>query len=212
MTLHPLYYESAFQPSYFPELSPAVMAMLPRPQPGTRLLDVGCGNGFWSQKFAELGYSVVGIDPSESGIREARKAWPGIRFEALAATPDFFKQLGEEPFDYVVSLEVVEHLYAPRDWAAGCYSALKPGGRLVVSTPYFGYLKNLVVGLTGRWDKHHLPLWDGGHIKFWSRKTLMELLTGVGFKREGVLFRGVGRSVLQRVPYLWTQMVLSVPK
>jgi hypothetical protein len=82
---------------------------------------------------------------------------------------------------------------------------LKPGGYLVLSTPYHGYLKNLALSLTGKWDFHHSPLRDGGHIKFWSRKTLTELLETEGFHVTD--FIGVGR-----IPYLWKSMVIVARK
>lgn len=72
-----------------------------------------------------------------------------------------------------------------------CYAALKPGGKLVSSTPYHGYLKNLLISLVGGWDRHANPLWDGGHIKLWSRRTLSALLTEAGFK--DLQFAGAGR-------------------
>jgi len=73
---------------------------------------------------------------------------------------------------------------------------------LIISTPYHGYLKNLALAFTGKWDTHANPLWDGGHIKLWSRRTLGCLLTGAGF--ENLQFRGVGR-----LPGLWMTMVMS---
>lgn len=85
------------------------------------------------------------------------------------------------------------------------YEALKPRGRFVCSTPYHGYLKNLAIALAGRWDKHADPLWDGGHIKLWSRRTLTRLLQEAGLTR--IRFRGVGRA-----PGLWMTMVMSGEK
>jgi 2-polyprenyl-6-hydroxyphenyl methylase/3-demethylubiquinone-9 3-methyltransferase len=171
----------------------------------TRVLDVGCGNGYTVGEFLKRGCRVVGIDLSESGIAIARKSYPAARFEILPADEAVLKRLNEEAFDIVVSTEVVEHLYAPRDYARGCFTALKPGGRFICSTPYHGYLKNLTLSLAGHWDKHANPLWDGGHIKLWSRNTLTELLEETGF--ENVQFRGAGR-----LPYLWMTMVMSCDK
>ncbi|MCP9849798.1 methyltransferase domain-containing protein [Cyanobium sp. Morenito 9A2] len=167
-----------------------------------RLLDLGCGNGWLSGWLAARGFQVVGVDPSASGITEARRAHPELRFEPLAASPQLLHQLGEAPFDLVVSLEVVEHCYAPRDWAAAAFSALRPGGQLIVSTPYHGYLKNLALAGTGQLEAHFTALWDGGHIKFWSRRSLGQLLTEAGF--EQLEFRGAGR-----LPWLWKSMVLG---
>jgi 2-polyprenyl-6-hydroxyphenyl methylase/3-demethylubiquinone-9 3-methyltransferase len=205
MIVQPLQYNSAAEAHTYHYLLQAILPLLPDPQSSKRVLDVGCGNGFWAHQFAELGYEVVGIDPSETGVEQARKAYPGIRFEVMEIGTDTCQQLGGEQFDVVASFEVVEHLYLPRQWASGCFSALRPGGRLICSTPYHGYLKNLVLGLANCWDRHFSPLWDGGHIKFWSRATLTELLLGAGFQKQGLVFKGAGR-----LPLMWKSMVLSV--
>ena len=167
-----------------------------------RVLDVGCGNGFTCGEFLKRGWTVVGIDLSESGIAQARSAYPRARFESFPANDTILENLQAEPFDVVVSTEVVEHLYSPREYARGCFNALKPGGRFICTTPYHGYLKNLLLSLFGKWDTHADPLWDGGHIKLWSRSTLTKLLVETGFKN--IQFRGAGR-----LPYLWMTMVMS---
>ncbi|MGD0444807.1 MAG: methyltransferase domain-containing protein [Edaphobacter sp.] len=66
---------------------------------------------------------------------------------------------------------------------AGCFALLKPGGIIVITTPYHGYLKNLMLAVFGKMDSHFTVLWDHGHIKFWSRRTLAMALTEVGFRR-----------------------------
>jgi 2-polyprenyl-3-methyl-5-hydroxy-6-metoxy-1,4-benzoquinol methylase len=151
------------------------------------------------------GCQVVGIDLSVEGIAQARRAHPQGRFELMEADDRILERLDEAPFDLVISTEVVEHVYAPRSWAKGCWSALKPGGHLICSTPYHGYLKNLSLSLLGKWDFHANPLWDGGHIKLWSRKTLTQLLIETGF--QDISFRGAGR-----IPWLWMTMVLKATR
>jgi 2-polyprenyl-3-methyl-5-hydroxy-6-metoxy-1,4-benzoquinol methylase len=167
----------------------------------TRVLDVGCGNGFTCGEFLRRGCKVVGIDLSEQGIELARRNYPAGRFEVLEADQNVLQNLEEEPFDIVVSTEVVEHLYAPRDWANGCFTALRPGGKFICTSPYHGYLKNLLISLSGGWDKHANPLWDGGHIKLWSRRTLSTLLNEAGF--TSLQISGVGR-----LPGLWMTTVV----
>jgi 2-polyprenyl-6-hydroxyphenyl methylase/3-demethylubiquinone-9 3-methyltransferase len=71
----------------------------------------------------------------------------------------------------VLSLEVIEHIYAPKDYAKSVYEILQPGGLAIISTPYHGYLKNLVLALSGKMDDHFTALWEHGHIEFWSMKT-----------------------------------------
>ncbi|MFN0076484.1 MAG: class I SAM-dependent methyltransferase [Prosthecobacter sp.] len=179
---------------------PVIRDLLGELKPGTRVLDVGCGNGCTCGEFLKLGCKVTGIDLSEQGIAQARQAYPEGRFEVLPADEHILANLGEEPFDVVISTEVVEHLCFPRPYARGCCKALKPGGRFICSTPYHGYLKNLLLSVCNKWDTHLCPMWDGGHIKLWSRKTLHWLLSEQGFVE--LQFRGVGR-----IPWLWMTMV-----
>ena len=109
---------------------------------------------------------------------------------------------GVTTFDAIVSVEVVEHLYSPRIFVRRAFDALRPGGLLIVTTPYWGYLKNLALALTNRMDSSLTALWDGGHIKHWSRETLSTLLTEQPFEVVG--FDGAGRSI----PYLWNGMIM----
>ncbi len=146
---------------------------------GARAFDLGCGNGATANMLAGLGFAVTGVDPSESGVALARRAYPGCRFEAGGAYDDLAALHGRFPL--VVSLEVVEHCYDPRTFAATLFDLVEPGGVAIVSTPYHGYLKNLALALAGKLDAHFTALWDGGHIKFFSIKTLRQLLAEAGF-------------------------------
>jgi 2-polyprenyl-3-methyl-5-hydroxy-6-metoxy-1,4-benzoquinol methylase len=163
------------------------------------VFDLGCGNGSVA-KHLSARYSVVGIDASESGIAEAKRAYPEIRLDLGSAYDDLAARYGQ--FDAVVSLEVVEHLFDPRLYARRMFDLVKPGGAIVVSTPYHGYIKNLVMAATGKLDAHFTALWDGGHIKFWSVKTLSALLTEAGFTELQFNYAG-------RVPALAKSMIVA---
>ena len=168
------------------------------------LLDVGCGNGWMASFLIENGYSVYGTDASVSGIEQARKKHPDRFFVQDLTKDEIPNEISAISFDTIISTEVVEHLYDPRKYITFCKNVLKKngGGELFLSTPYHGYLKNLVMATTGSFDKHFTALWDGGHIKFWSRATLTQLLTEQGFKVSE--FKGSGRF-----PYLWKSMLIK---
>jgi 2-polyprenyl-6-hydroxyphenyl methylase/3-demethylubiquinone-9 3-methyltransferase len=169
-------------------LRPGLHRFLAGQKPG-RLFEVGCGNGAMAASMHELGFDVVAIDSSESGIAQARAHHPGIRFEVGSAYDDLATSYGR--FPVVVSLEVIEHLYDPRKFAARVFDLLAPGGVAYISTPYHGYFKNLALALSGRMDGHFTALWDGGHSKFWSMATLATLLREAGF--VDLEFERVGR-------------------
>src|SRR6266403_4418946 len=155
----------------------------------TSIFDLGCGNGATAEFLQQHGYEVVGADPSTSGIREAHRAYPNLQLFVGSAYDDLAARFGK--FQAVLSLEVVEHVYYPRKFAATLFSLVRPGGLAIVSTPYHGYLKNVGMALSGKLDSHFTALWDEGHIKFWSILTLKELLKEAGF--SGISFQRVGR-------------------
>jgi 2-polyprenyl-3-methyl-5-hydroxy-6-metoxy-1,4-benzoquinol methylase len=161
------------------------------------VFDLGCGNGSVARHLSSR-YRVVGIDASESGIAEAKRAYPDLTLELGSVYDELAARYGT--FDAVVSLEVVEHLLDPRLFARRMYELVRPGGAVIVSTPYHGYVKNLVMAVAGKLDDHFTALWDGGHIKFWSVKTLSVLLREAGF--VDLDFKFVGR-----VPALAKSMI-----
>lgn len=163
--------------------------------------DLGCGNGFILAQFQGERRRLYGFDTSYSGLEMASTAYPSIRFGVLDLTSDLSTNELAGACDLIICTEVVEHIYSPRMLASNCFDLLKPGGRAIISTPYHGYWKNLALAAVGGMDAHFTALWDHGHIKFWSRKTLTVLFREAGF--EITQFKGVGR-----MPYLWKSMVL----
>lgn len=183
-------YDDALASHAHAYLLPAVLRILEGlPGRPKRLFEVGCGNGSVAQRLAQAGFDVTGVDPSEQGIRQARQAYPDLELRQGSAYDDLAGTYGR--FPVVLSLEVVEHVYFPRRYARTVFDLLEPGGTAVISTPYHGYLKNLALAVTGKMDAHFTALWDHGHIKFWSERTLRALLEEAGFGR--IAFVRVGR-------------------
>lgn len=180
---------------------PPIITLLPR-GPGT-VLDVGCGNGFLTSKLATQGFEVIGLDESEDGVALARASYPNIRFEVCSAYTDFRKLFGE--VDIVVASEVIEHLYQPQRFLENAFHVLKPGGAIILTTPYHGYLKNLALSVLNQWDKHFTVHWEGGHIKFFSERTLSLMLSECGYR--SITFRNAGR-----LRWLWKSIVCQAQK
>ncbi|MEL6168580.1 MAG: class I SAM-dependent methyltransferase [Pseudomonadota bacterium] len=154
-----------------------------------RLFDLGCGNGAIGASLAGAGWTVTGVDPSADGVAAARVYHPGLSVHTGSGYDNLAARFGR--FPVVISLEVIEHVYAPRSFARTLADLLEPGGTAILSTPYHGYWKNLALSLSGRMDRHFTALWDHGHIKFWSRATLGTLLEEAGLKV--VRFDRIGR-------------------
>jgi len=192
---------------------PSVRVILPtllrllRERGSRKVVDLGCGNGSLTGLLALEGFDVCGLDADAQGIALARKAYPALRFEQLVLGPEAATTARDisPGADTVTAIEVIEHLFRPADLIQCAGAILPPGGTLVLSTPYHGYLKNLAITLIGGWDRHWNPAREGGHIKFWSRPTLTRFLQANGFEVDG--FTGVGRA-----PWLWHSMIVAARK
>ena len=190
------------EPSHtFFYLNDALFSMLDK-NTNRYILDLGCGNGHFVSYLIKQGYNAYGTDASENGIAIAKREYPDRFFVQDLSTDKLPAELQNIPFDTIISTEVIEHLYNPDGFIDFCKNALQPNGEIIISTPYHGYWKNLALTIFDKWDSHHGPTWHGGHIKFWSRRTLSQLLIDKGFSI--VAFKGCGR-----VSYFWKSMIIK---
>lgn len=176
----------------------------------SRVCDLGCGNGNFALELSPNVDRIVGVDKSSSGIDVAVKskgAFTNVSFVESPIDEALPAKLLEDGglFDAVISIDVIEHLFLPRALIDVAWQVLRPGGRLIVCTPYHGYLKNLAISIVGHWDSHHGVHWDGGHIKFFSVRTLTALVAERGF--DSIRFQFFGRA-----PYLWKNMICTARK
>lgn len=159
-----------------------VMRRIERLNPGS-VLEIGCGIGMLARRIADLGCRYVGIEPDAEQYELARNRTPDLTILPHSCYADPM-ELGLGKFDLVFSSDVIEHLYLPRKLVAFAKAHMAEGGAVMTATPHYGnYFRNLAISLTNRWDAHHTPLWDGGHIKFFSRRTLRQLFAEQGFTR-----------------------------
>jgi methionine biosynthesis protein MetW len=152
--------------------------------PDTACLDVGCGSGnSYAVEIARRGASWVGVDVSENAVEAARATGLDARVIDDAAELPF----PDESFDLVLCIEVLEHLFSPHRAASEIRRVLRPGGRLVCSTPNVGYWRLRVNMLFGLWNPIGDELsieqpWRDPHIRFFTPSTLERMLRLVGFR------------------------------
>lgn len=139
-------------------------------------LDVGCGNGSITKKISNFFKNTTGIDLSYAGIEQAKKAnTKEIDFLHLSLEGMIEKK---KKFNFVSAIEVIEHQYDPYLFVEQLSKVTEDNGFVLISTPYHGYFKNLLISILGKMDRHFTVLWRHGHIKFFSIKTLKELILG----------------------------------
>lgn len=99
-------------------------------QPGDRVLDVGCGDGFLSARLADVGCEVIGLDVDAGVLQRARARWPTRRVRWIRADVMTTDVLEPESFDVVVSNAALHHLPNPHEALTRLASLVRPGGRL----------------------------------------------------------------------------------
>ena len=120
------------------------MLELLQPQPGERILDLGCGTGQLTTKIAAAGAEVLGIDADAAMIAEARTNYPELQF--LVADARSFQV--EQPSAAIFSNAALHWVQPPEPAIASMYAALQSGGRLVVEFGGKGNVQSISQALT----------------------------------------------------------------
>ncbi len=110
------------------------------PQPGERILDLGCGPGQLTALLAASGAHVVGLDQDGNMLAQAREHYPNIEF-VQANAADFVLS---EPFDAVFSNAALHWMKEQAAVIENVARALKPGGRFVAEMGGNGNISRIV--------------------------------------------------------------------
>jgi 2-polyprenyl-3-methyl-5-hydroxy-6-metoxy-1,4-benzoquinol methylase len=154
---------------------------------GERVLDVGCGEGWFTSELLRAGARVVGIDVAEEPLRRARRSEIDQRSELdlRLCDADGPWPVDDAGFDAVWAGETIEHVADTAGWLSEVRRVLRPGGRLLLSTPAHGRLRVLWLALSqGAFAAHFDPRAD--HLRFYTRAGLTRLLGEFGFQEVSV--------------------------
>jgi SAM-dependent methyltransferase len=143
---------------------------------GCRVLDAGCGDGAFLVFLRRLGVRVTGVEVAEAAASQARRRCPeaDVRIASLEESLPF----DDGSFDAVWLTDVLEYLFDVRGALAELNRVLKPTGLLIVTTPYHGLVKNLLIALAG-FEGHYDP--DRSPIRFFTPRSLDRCLRRAGF-------------------------------
>lgn len=147
------------------------MRSLPKPLPGQRLLDVGCGNGKFLIMAKAMGWDVVGVDFDELAVDAARKAGLTVVHGDVFSISDY------NGFDYITCSHVIEHVHHPVDFLKHIFALLKPSGKLWLETP------NIQSYGHDQFRADWRGLEPPRHLVLFSNSALRELLSQIGFQR-----------------------------
>ncbi|MEH2108121.1 class I SAM-dependent methyltransferase [Nostoc sp.] len=123
------------------------------PQPGESILDLGCGTGQLTEKIAQAGAEVLGVDYASEMIEKARENYPHIRFD-VADARNF--QV-DKPLDAVFSNAVLHWVKEADSAIASIHQSLKPGGRFVAEFGGKGNVQAIVTALYSALESIGIP-------------------------------------------------------
>jgi 2-polyprenyl-3-methyl-5-hydroxy-6-metoxy-1,4-benzoquinol methylase len=185
---------------------------------GNRVLDVGCSSGYLARPLAERGNTIVGLELDPEAARAAEE------FCELVLVGDVeTMDLPLEPgsFDVVLGGDVIEHLRDPAAALARLRPLLRPGGRVVLSTPNVANWAIRLSLLSGRWRYTDRGILDRSHTHLFTRATLAETLERAGYRVERIdfsvpvpgdsdLLDAVGQAVGRLRPSLFAYQFVAV--
>jgi methionine biosynthesis protein MetW len=146
---------------------------------GSSVLDVGCGRGAFARHLTTYGCPVTGIDINDRSVAEAAQ-WCVQAIAGDVETLDLAGVFGDEIFDVITCLDVLEHLKDPAATLRRLVGMLHPGGRVVVSIPNVTHAAVRLQLLQGSFARTENGLLDRTHLQFFDRSGLEDMIVSAG--------------------------------
>tara|TARA_X000000950_G_C13742618_1_gene589210 strand:+ start:87 stop:905 length:819 start_codon:yes stop_codon:yes gene_type:complete len=151
-----------------------------------KLLDVGCGIGYFLDEAQKRGWEVYGTEYTNDAIKICQEK--NINVSKGILEP---KNYELEKFDVITSFEVIEHINNPIDELTNFYKILRKGGLVYVTTPNFNSL------LRYRLKSDYNVICYPEHLSYYNPNTLNKVFTRVGFKTKKIQSTGISLTRLK---------------
>src|SRR3989338_891307 len=160
-----------------------------------KLLDIGCGAGFFLRRMKDLGMMPYGIELGKQGFEACQKM--GIR---IWNTPVFKAGITSDYFDVITINSVLEHIAEVHETLKACHCILKKDGVLIIQVPNKD-------GFSAKYFKQNWAEWDiPRHITHFSKKTLVKYLKDCGFAIKKIKNTGSAFQFTQSLIYKYPKL------
>lgn len=151
-----------------------------------KILDVGCGIGYFLEVAKERGWEVYGTEFTDEAVEICERK--GIKMQKGVLTIDNYKA---EEFDIITSFEVIEHINNPKEELNHFFQLLRKGGLVYVTTPNFNSL------LRYRLKESYNVIAYPEHLSYYTPKTIRTVFKNAGFATKKIESTGVSLSRLK---------------
>ena len=142
-----------------------------------KLLDIGCGNGFFLEEAKDRGISdIYGVEPGRESVQEAL---PDIQKHIIV---DIFKKglFKKNFFDVITCFHTLDHIVDPNVFLQAVHESLKKNGKII-------FIVHNTEGLSVKLFGEKSPIFDIEHIYLFNKKTLRKLFQQNGFKKISII-------------------------
>ena len=168
---------------YYARARDDLFALVPALPRGSRVLEVGCGEGQLGRRLCELGCEVHGVEVVPAAAAAAARALDRVTCADVERAPLDYPA---GHFQLLLCGDVLEHLVDPWGTLARLQRLLAPGGVLVCSVPNVQYFPVALGLLRGRFDYRDAGVLDRTHLRFFTRRSARQLVEGAGFTVEAM--------------------------
>ena len=159
----------------------------------SRILDLGCSDGYLAEQLRAAGHHVTGVDViAHDGVKERVDRFVEADLE-LGLPPEL-----EGPFDVVLAADVLEHVRHPERVLEQVRGLLTPGGTIIASIPNFGHWYPRLRVASGRFDYDRRGILDRDHVRFFTRKSFERLAASTGYRTVRRTGTGLPLEIVDR--------------
>jgi len=175
-----------------------------------KVLEVGCATGYISEKLKENGCKVVGIEIDKKAGKLAKKFCKDVIISDVESLKNI--PYKKNYFDVILFGDVLEHLKNPLNVLKNLRRYLKNNGYIVISVPNIAFWLIRLRLFFGKFDYKDYGIMDKTHLRFFTFKTVKELLKDAGYKisRIDIAPRCISPLIdwfIYRITKLWKSLL-----